>query len=155
MLTINASFPAFKLPDQSGREHALADYAGSWLIVYFYPKDNTSGCSLEAADFARLHPEFRKLGAQILGVSPDSVKSHDSFACKLELPFPLLSDPEHALLEAAGVWRTKKMAGREYMGVVRTTALLDPKGIARALWPKVSVAGHVQEVMDKLKELKG
>lgn len=155
MLELNSPFPAFNLPDQNEKMHSLEEYAGQWLIVYFYPKDNTSGCSLEAKAFADAYSTLQQKGVQVLGVSPDSVKSHDKFACKLELPFPLLSDTEHSLLEKAGVWQKKKMYGREYMGVVRTTALIDPKGIVRAIWPKVKVAGHVEEVSAKLHELAG
>ena len=153
MLTIGTSFPDFTLQDQNGVIHTLNDYSGNWLVVYFYPKDNTSGCSLEAGDFAAQYNRFQAMKAQVLGVSPDSVKSHDKFACKLALPFTLLSDPEHSLLTATGVWQKKKMAGREYMGVVRTTFLLEPHGIIRALWSKVKVAGHVQEVLETLKRL--
>ena len=153
MLETGKAFPSFALPDQGGKNHSMHDYAGKWLVVYFYPKDNTSGCATEAATFAALHDAFMGHNAAIVGVSPDSVKSHKNFAAKLALPFSLLSDPEHMLLEACGVWQKKKMAGHEYMGVVRTTALLDPKGIVRALWPKVKVAGHAEEVLAKLREL--
>lgn len=153
MLELNKPFPAFKLPDQEGKEHKLADYKGSWLIIYFYPKDNTSACTLEAQDFTRLAEEFKARGAAILGGSPDSVKSHSGFISKKELGISLLSDPEHSLLEAAGVWREKKMYGREYMGVVRSTVLVDPKGKVRAFWDKVKVKGHAEEVLAELDEL--
>ncbi len=153
MLASGTPFPSFSLPDQNGQNHSLAQYAGKWLVVYFYPKDNTSGCTCEAQDFAASAQAFAGKQAAIIGVSPDSVSSHTKFAQKLTLPFPLLSDPEHSLLEACGVWQKKKMAGREYMGVVRTTALVDPKGIVRAVWPKVKVDGHVEAVIKKLAEL--
>lgn len=153
MLETGKSFPGFALLDQNATRHSLEEYAEKWLVVYFYPKDNTSGCATEAAGFTALYDRFAAQKAAIVGVSPDSVKSHRSFADKLALPFPLLSDPEHTLLQASGVWQKKKMAGREYMGVVRTTALIDPRGIVRALWPKVKVAGHVEEVFKRLEEL--
>lgn len=153
MLEIGKPFPDFTLPDQNEKKHSLAQYADKWLVVYFYPKDNTSGCSMEAANFVALHKSFAAKKAAILGVSADSVKSHKNFATKLVLPFPLLSDPEHLLLEACGVWQQKKMAGREYMGIVRTTVLVDPKGIVRDLWLKVKVPGHADEVLQRLREL--
>lgn len=153
MLEINQPFPAFNLPDQDGQTRGLADYAGNWAVIYFYPKDNTSGCSLEAKDFTGLASEFTARKTAVVGVSPDSVKSHANFAAKKELGITLLSDPEHALLEAAGVWQQKKLYGKEYMGVVRTTALVDPKGLVRELWSKVKVAGHAEQVLAKLKEI--
>ena len=154
MLEVGKPFLAFSLPGQDDKPHDLKDYTGKWLVVYFYPKDNSSGCFMEAQSFALLFNDFAKNQAGIVGVSPDSIKSHCNFTAKYNLPFTLLSDPEHILLSAAGVWRQKKMYGREYMGVARTTALLDPQGIVRALWPKVKVKGHAQEVYDKFKELK-
>ncbi len=153
MLEQGKKFPAFSLPDQDGAQHGLADHAGKWLVVYFYSKDNTSGCARETADFAALHQAFADKGAAVIGVSPDSVKSHANFAAKLSLPFTLLSDTEHSLLAAAGVWRKKSMYGREYMGVLRTTALVDPKGVVRALWSKVKVPDHAAAVLAKLEEL--
>lgn len=153
MLETGMVFPQFSLPDASQRVHSLADYAGKWVVVYFYPKDNTSGCTTEASDFAALHAAFAAQNAVILGVSPDAVTSHAKFATKLALPFPLLSDVAHELLQACGVWQKKKMAGREYMGVVRTTALVGPDGIVRAVWPKVKVAGHAEEVLATLRTL--
>jgi peroxiredoxin Q/BCP len=153
MLAVGQAFPAFSLPGQDNKEHSLREFGGQWLIVYFYPKDNTSGCSLEAQNFAALFSSFARKRAAIVGVSPDSCKSHGAFAAKFNLPFILLSDPEHTLLTAAGVWQSKKMYGREHMGVVRTTVLLDSAGIVRHLWSKVKAAGHAQEVYAKLLEL--
>lgn len=155
MLETGMVFPHFTLPDENQRVHSLPEYAGKWLVVYFYPKDNTSGCATEAAAFAALHQAFVEQHAVILGVSPDSVASHNKFSCKLALPFLLLSDAEHMLLQACGVWQRKKMAGHEYMGVVRTTALVGPDGIVRAFWPKVKVAGHAEEVLATLRALQG
>ncbi len=148
-------FAQFSLPDQNGAVRGLGDYAGKWLVVYFYPKDNTSACTLEARDFTALAGEFAAEGAVVVGVSPDSVKSHSGFAAKQELGVTLLSDPEHALLEAAGVWQKKKLYGKEHMGVVRSTALVDPQGVTREVWTKVKAAGHAEEVLAKLRELRG
>jgi peroxiredoxin Q/BCP len=153
MLTIGRAFPAFTLPGQDNKEHSLREFCGQWLIVYFYPKDNSSGCSLEAQNFAALFNSLAERRAAIVGVSPDSCKSHSAFAAKFNLPFILLSDPGHTLLTAAGVWQSKKMYGREYMGVARTTVMVDGAGIVRHVWSKVRVAGHAQEVYAKLLEL--
>ena len=147
-------FTRFSLPDQNGNKRALEDYAGKWLVIYFYPKDNTSACTLEARSFTALIGEFAAEGAAVVGVSPDSVKSHSGFAAKQELGVTLLSDPEHVLLEAAGVWRKKKLYGKEHMGVVRGTALVDPRGVTREVWTKVKAAGHAEEVLAKLRELR-
>jgi peroxiredoxin Q/BCP len=155
MLTAGKPFPAFSLPGHDGKEHTSDEFAGGWLVVYFYPKDNSSGCSLEARNFAALFNSFAQRKAAIVGVSPDSLKSHCSFAAKFSLPFLLLSDPEHVLLEAAGVWQSKKMYGREYMGVVRTTVLADPAGRVAHVWDKVKVKEHAQAVCQKLNELAG
>lgn len=153
MIEPGKSAKAFSLPDQSGRVHKLKDYAGRWLVIYFYPKDNTSGCTKEACQFRDELPDFEKVGASVLGVSPDSEKSHAGFAEKYELPFPLLADTEKKMLEAYGVWQEKSMYGRKYMGVVRTTYLIDPKGKVAARWDKVKVPGHASAVRDKIREL--
>lgn len=147
--------PGFCLPDQNGREVCLKDFLGKWVVLYFYPKDNTSGCTKEAVGFSEAREEFEKLGAVILGVSPDSVRSHKNFEEKKGLKITLLSDKEHKVIEAYGAWQLKKMYGREYFGVVRSTYLIDPQGIIRHIWKKVKVAGHVEAVKEKLKELKG
>lgn len=155
MIETGKAFPDFTLPDQAGAMHSLAEYAGKWLVIYFYPRDNTAGCSLEASSFAALITKYGGLQTAVVGVSADSVKSHARFAEKLDLPFTLLSDSEHSLLEAAGVWQQKKMAGREYMGIVRSTYILDPQGVVRASWTKVKVDGHAEMVLAHLKELQG
>ena len=149
------SFPQFSLPDQNGVMRGPGDYAGKWLVVYFYPKDNTSGCTLEAKSFTDLAGQFADLDAVIVGVSPDSVKSHCGFIAKHGLGVTLLSDPEHALLEAAGAWQKKKLYGKEHMGVVRSTALVDPQGVVREDWTKVKAAGHAEEVLARLRQLHG
>ncbi len=145
--------PDFCLPDQNDKEVCLKDYRGKWVVLYFYPKDNTSGCTKEAIGFTEMKKEFEKMGAIILGVSPDSTKSHRNFIEKKDLKITLLSDPEHKVLEAYGAWQLKKMYGREYYGVVRSTFLISPEGKIAFVWPKVKVAGHVENVLEKLKEL--
>lgn len=147
-------FVPFSLPDHNGDTRRLADYAGKWLVVYFYSRDNTSACTLEAKSFSCLAGEFAAEDAVVVGVSPDTVKSHSGFVAKHELDVTLLSDPERVLLDAAGVWQKKKLYGKEHMGVVRSTALIDPQGITREVWTKVKAAGHVEAVLARLKELR-
>lgn len=145
--------PDFTLPDANDTPWRLAA-AGKWVVLYFYPRDNTSGCTTEALDFTALLPEFTALGAVVVGVSADSTASHRKFIQKKELSVTLLSDPDQAVLSAYGVWAKKKMAGREYMGIVRSTVLIGPDGVVRETWPKVSVKGHAAAVLAKLKGFK-
>jgi peroxiredoxin Q/BCP len=154
MLKIGDSAPDVCLPDQDGKEVCLKEYKGKWVVLYFYPKDNTSGCTLEAKDFTSSVKDFEESGAVILGVSPDSTNSHQKFITKHSLGINLLSDQEHQTLENYGAWGKKKMYGREFFGVVRSTYLINPKGKIEHVWPKVKVKGHVDEVLAKLKELK-
>ena len=147
--------PEFTLPDQTGAKVALKDFKGSWLVLYFYPKDNTSGCTLEAIDFTKSHKRLASLGAAVAGVSPDSVESHRKFIEKQKLNITLLADPDKKVLDAYGAWQLKKMYGKEYHGVVRATFLIDPDGKIAHVWEKVKVKGHVDEVMEKIKELRG
>jgi peroxiredoxin Q/BCP len=154
MIEIGQKAPEFCLPNQDNEEICLRDLRGSWIVLYFYPKDNTPGCTTEACDFTEALPDFTDLGAAILGVSPDSVKKHQNFIAKKELKITLLSDEEKEVLQAYGVWQLKKNYGREYMGVVRTTYLIDPDGTVAYVWPKVRVKGHVEAVKEKLAELK-
>ena len=151
-LEIGKKAPDFCLPDQDSNEVCLEDFRGKWIILYFYPKDNTSGCTREAIDFTEHLDEINSLNAVVLGVSPDSVKSHVRFREKHGLKVTLLSDPEHKVLETYGAWQLKKMYGREYYGVVRSTFLIDPEGKIAFIWPKVKVKGHVEAVIEKLKE---
>ncbi len=144
--------PDFALPDAEGNVVRLSDSKGSFAVVYFYPKDDTSGCTKEAIDFSGLSPEFEKLGARVLGVSPDGIKSHARFRSKHALAVTLLSDEPKAILEAYGVWTQKKMYGRTYMGVERSTFLVDPHGKIAACWRGVKVAGHAAQVLDALKK---
>jgi len=153
MLEVGKKAPAFNLPDQDGKKHRLSEYAGKWVLVYFYPKDNTSGCTKEACAIRDDWSGFKKLGAVVLGVSKDSVKSHSNFADKHSLPFTLLSDESTKMIEKYGAWQKKKMAGREYMGIVRISYLVDPKGKIAKVYPKVKPPEHSAEVLADLKEL--
>ena len=154
MLQVGDKAPDFCLPNQDNEEICLRDFQGSWVVLYFYPKDNTPGCTTEALDFTVLKDEFEKEGAIILGVSPDSVKRHQNFIAKKSLDITLLSDEDKEVLKEYGVWQLKKNFGKEYMGVVRSTFLIDPNGKIAYIWPKVKVKGHAKEVLEKLKELK-
>jgi peroxiredoxin Q/BCP len=145
--------PSFCLPDQDGREACLEEFLGRWVVLYFYPRDNTTGCTKEALDFTQSLEGFRSLGAEVLGISPDSPKSHQKFREKNGLAVRLLSDPEHRVLEAYGAWGAKKMYGKEYQGVLRSTAIVDPEGKIARIWKKVRVKGHVEGVKEALKSL--
>ncbi|MBW4646003.1 MAG: thioredoxin-dependent thiol peroxidase [Goleter apudmare HA4340-LM2] len=145
--------PDFSTPDQNENPLSLNDFTGQWIVLYFYPKDDTPGCTTEAKDFTELDQQFSYLGAKILGVSPDSSKSHCKFISKHDLSITLLSDPEHLLTEAYGAWRLKKFMGKEYMGVVRSTFLIAPDQIIAYAWPNVKAKGHAQQVLTKLQEL--
>lgn len=152
MLQVGQKAPDFKARDQNGKWVTLADFESSWLILYFYPKNDTPGCTVEAKDFTEYEQEFSALGAKILGVSPDSEKSHGRFIQKHNLSIQLLSDPEHQVCETYKVWQLKKFMGKEYMGVVRSTFLINPEGNLTFIWPKVKVKGHAQTVLEKLRE---
>ncbi len=143
-------FPSFSLEDQDGK---LVSKLTGWTVIYFYPKDSTPGCTIEAIDFTKQLDAFKTLGVHIIGVSTDNKESHCKFIAKQSLKIQLLSDPEHKLMDSLGVWRPKKFMGREFLGTVRSTFLVDPKGVIRALWESVSVSGHVDEVLEKAKEL--
>lgn len=143
--------PAFNLKDQAGTSHKLADYRGRWLVLYFYPRDNTPGCTKEACQFRDQFAVFEKADAAILGVSTDDEKSHQKFIDKFNLPFPLLVDSDHKLCEAYGAWQEKNMYGIKRMGIVRTTVLIDPQGRIARRWDKVKVDGHDQAILDEIK----
>ena len=152
-LKIGAKAPAISLKDVNEQTVTLDQFTGKWVVLYFYPKDDTSGCTVEALDFTAQLPQFRKLNAQIIGVSPDSCQSHRKFIGKHDLKVLLLSDTEQMTLNDYGVWQKKSMYGKEYMGVVRTTYLIDPQGKIAYIWPKVSVNGHADAVREKIAEL--
>ncbi len=152
MIEVGKKAPAVKLEDQNGNEINLADYKGKKVVLYFYPKDNTSGCTKEACNFRDSFPKFKGIKAVIFGVSPDSVASHKKFAEKYDLPFSLLADPEKKVLEAFGVWKEKSMYGKKYMGVERTTVIINEEGKISKIFPKVKVEGHTEEVLSALGE---
>lgn len=145
-LAPGATAPSFTLPTDGNGRVALSDLRGKQVVLYFYPKDDTSGCTAEAQDFARLHDDFIAAGAVVLGISKDSVKKHDAFKAKYGLPFPLLSD-EASVTEDYGVWVEKSMYGRKYMGIERSTFLIGTDGKLRQVWRKVKVPGHAEAVL--------
>jgi len=147
--------PDFKLPDQNGDVHELKDYKGKWVVVYFYPKDNTPGCTKEACNFRDNIKPIEKLNAEVIGVSTDTVKKHSNFVAKYDLPFTLLADEEQKMVNDFGVWGLKKFMGREYMGTNRMTFIIDPKGKIAKIYPKVKAATHGEEVLEDLKTLVG
>jgi peroxiredoxin Q/BCP len=152
-LTIGEMAPAFSLPATGQRTISSDGLKGQKAVLYFYPKDDTSGCTVEAIDFQRLYPEFRAAGIEVIGISPDGLRSHDRFCGKHGLEFSLASDEEKSTLQAFGVWVEKSMYGRKYMGVERTTVLLDVEGRVARIWPKVKVSGHAEEVLAAAKAL--
>lgn len=150
MLEIGTTAPEFTLPDQNGELHTLSDYRGHKVILYFYPKDSTAGCTKQACGFAERMPQFSERGAVVLGVSKDSVKSHKRFEEKYGLPFTLLSDPELEVIKAYDVWQEKKLYGKVSMGVVRTTYLIDENGVIVRAFGKVKAADNPQQMLDEL-----
>jgi peroxiredoxin Q/BCP len=145
--------PAFSLENQNSETVTDENLKGSYTVLYFYPRDNTPGCSTEAIDFTALKPKFEEKNCKIIGVSADTVQKHINFITKKELGIDLLADPELELLEACGVWQQKKLAGREYMGIVRTTLLLNEKNEIVETWDKVKVKEHAAKVLEKLTEI--
>lgn len=153
MLSVGALAPDFTLPDQADTPFTLSHAAGSWCVLYCYPKDNTPGCTQEAKDFTCLMDEFTRAGASLVGISPDKASSHRKFIEQQGLALRLLCDTDHAVLEAWGAWGLKKYMGREYMGVLRSTWIVDPAGRIAAVWSQVKVKGHAEEVLRTLLEL--
>lgn len=145
--------PAFRLPSDSGKQVALSDFLGKPVVVYFYPRDNTPGCTREACGFRDRQAELQALGVQVLGISPDSVESHQKFRDKYQLNFPLLSDSDHKVAERYGAWREKTMYGKKTMGIQRSTFLIDAQGRVVKIWKKVNVDGHDQEVLAAIRQL--
>ncbi len=150
---VGTAAPAFNLTADDGTKVRLSALKGKPVVLYFYPKDDTPGCTSEACAFRDRQPEIVKLGAQILGVSPDSAERHAKFRDKYQLNFPLLADPDHQVAEKYGAWREKNMYGKKSLGIQRSTFLIDAHGKIARVWPRVKVAGHDQEVVDALKEL--
>ena len=150
MLETGTKAPEFTLQDQEGREVSLSDYRGKKVILYFYSKDNTAGCTKQACSFAELYPDFREKNAVVLGVSKDSVQSHKKFAEKYGLPFTILADPELTVIEAYDVWKEKNMYGKKVMGVVRTTYLIDGNGIIEKAFSKVKASDNASQMMKEL-----
>ena len=150
MLEVGTKAPDFTLPDQNGNMHSLSEYRGKKVILYFYPKDNTAGCTKQACGFAERYPQFTEKGAVVLGVSKDSVASHKKFEEKYGLPFTLLADPELAAIQAYDVWQEKKNYGKTYMGVVRTTYLIDEEGKIAKAFDKVKAADNPEQMLGEL-----
>ncbi|MBP3595129.1 MAG: peroxiredoxin [Lachnospiraceae bacterium] len=150
MLEVGTKAPAFSLPDQNGAVHTLEDYKGKKVVLYFYPKDNTSGCSKQACGFAKLYPQFTEKGAVVIGISKDSVASHKKFEEKFGLPFTLLSDVELAAIKAYDVWQEKNMYGKITMGVVRTTYLIDEDGVITKAFGKVKAAENPEKMLAEI-----
>lgn len=154
LLQEGAPAPDFTLPVNGGNTITLSTMKGQPVIVYFYPKDNTPGCTTEALDFSQLADDFAALGAGVIGISPDSVKKHENFVAKHDLKVTLAADTEKEVCEAFGVWVEKKMYGKTYMGVERSTFLIDADGKLAKIWPKVKVKGHAAEVLEATRALK-
>jgi len=154
-LTVGKKAPDFNLPNQDDEPVKLGDLAGKWVVLYFYPNDDTPGCTTEACDFTAGLKDFDKLEATVLGASPNTTESYRKFIAKHKLKIDLLSDPAHKVLEKYGAWGEKNMYGRTTMGVIRSTVVIDPQGKVAHHWPKVKAAGHADAVKEKLKELRG
>ena len=151
MLEAGMKAPDFTLEDKDGNKVSLHDFAGKKVVVYFYPKDSTPGCTRQACAFRNNYGEYKQLGVEVIGISKDSVKSHSNFAAKQELPFILLSDPERKAIEAFGVWQEKKMYGKVSMGVVRSTFIIDENGVIEKVYPKAKPDTNAEEILAYLK----
>ncbi|MCO7128283.1 thioredoxin-dependent thiol peroxidase [Sporolactobacillus shoreicorticis] len=152
MLEAGTKAPGFTLQETKGTEVSLSDFKGKNVILYFYPKDMTPGCTTEACDFRDQNSRFEALNTVVLGISPDPIEKHQRFAEKHALPFTLLSDPDHQIAEAYGSWQLKNMFGKKAMGIVRSTFVINKEGTISKVWPKVKVAGHVEEVYQYIKD---
>lgn len=152
--TVKRLAPDFTLPASSGSSVSLHEYIGKKVVIYFYPQDNTPTCTQESCDFRDYNGKFAELGVEVIGISPDELNAHHKFIAKYELPFLLLSDSDHQVAEKYGVWALKKLYGREYMGIIRSTFLIDEEGYIMKEWSKVRIKNHVQLVLDAVVELK-
>ena len=153
MLKINTKAPTLNLSSTSGNSYSLKDSIDKYVVLYFYPKDDTPGCTIETNDFNKLLTKFKKLNCDVLGISKDDMKSHNKFKEKYKIKFNLLADNELKIVKSYKVWAKKKFMGREFMGIVRTTFLIDPKGIIVKIWENVKVKDHAKEVLDTLKDI--
>ena len=153
MIKENTKAPTFTIPSTKKEKYSLKDSLGKYVVIYFYPKDDTPGCTIETNDFNKLLPKFKKLNCEILGISKDSLKSHYKFKEKYKIKFNLLSDENLKILKKYKVWRKKKFMGREFMGVLRTTFLIDPKGKILKIWENVTVKNHAKEVLNTLSSI--
>lgn len=152
-LEIGTNAPDFTADIENGKQLSLSDHRGKWVILYFYPKDNTPGCTKEACSFRDNMSEITKLGAEVIGVSPDTIKSHEKFIAKFDLNFHLVADPEKEICKAYDILGEKKMFGKVSFGVIRSTYIIDPEGIVRYVYKRVKVAGHTEQVMKRLEKL--
>ena len=155
MMKIGQKAPAFRLQDQDGKEVSLAELRGHWVVLYFYPRDDTPGCTTEACEFTAGRERFEGLRAVVLGCSPDGPESHTRFIAKHRLSVRLLSDPDHKVMEAYGAWGEKVLYGKRSVGIIRSTVLIDPEGRVAHHWARVQAAGHAEKVREKLVELQG
>jgi len=152
MIKENSKAPNFKLPSSNNKDFELNKSLKKYLVIYFYPRDNTPGCTNEAKDFSKLYKEFKKLNSEIIGISKDNIESHNKFISKFKIPFQLLSDEKIIALKKYGAWGEKSMYGKKFMGIKRTTVLINPKGIIIKIWNNVKVTDHAKEVLRLLKE---
>ena len=153
MIKVNTKAPLFKIPSTNKNEYSLKDSLGKYVVIYFYPKDDTPGCTIETNDFNKLLPKFKKLNCDVFGISKDNLKSHDKFRDKFKIKFDLLSDEDLTVLKKYKVWNKKKFMGREFMGILRTTFLIDPKGKIIKIWENVKVKDHAKDVLDTLNSI--
>ena len=153
MIKINSKAPIFKLLSSSNQNFEIGKNLSKYLVIYFYPRDNTPGCTNEAKDFAKLYKEFKKLNCEIIGISKDDIESHKKFINKFKIPFQLLSDEKIIVLKKYGAWGEKSMYGKKFMGIKRTTVLINPKGKIIKIWNNVKVKDHAKEVLNLLKEV--
>ena len=153
MIKENTKAPIFKLPSTNKKNYSLKDSIGNYVVIYFYPKDDTPGCTIETNDFNKLHPKFKKLNCEIIGISKDNLKSHDKFRDKYKIKFDLLADEELKVLKQYKVWAKKKFMGKEFMGIVRTTFLIDKKGKIIKIWHNVKVKDHAEQVLETLQNI--
>ena len=151
-LKIDDIAPSFELPNQDNKMVKLEDMSGKWLIIYFYPKDNTPGCTIEAKDFSCLQEEFAQIGVQVVGISKDSILSHQKFISKQELSLQLLSDVDLTTIKAYDTWREKKLYGKSFLGVIRSTFFIDPRGDINETWYNVKAKGHAEKVLEEVKK---